>query len=97
MEVVGIAAADDQEAERRFDAERHERRGAHFVGVAVEVFVGVLVAVLVGVFVDVGGTTVGVLVAVFVGVSVTAWAVGVGGLPIVIDPLTHFWLPGAQA
>ena len=36
MEVVGIVAADDQEPEPRLDAERHERRRGHGVGVALE-------------------------------------------------------------
>ena len=83
------------------------------VGVFVAVFVDVggttvFVAVLVGVFVDVEGTTVFVAVfvgvfvdvaaaTVFVGVAVAACAVGVGGLPIVIDAFTHLFAPGLHA
>src|SRR5436190_23699743 len=36
VEVVGIAAADDQEADPRLRTERHERRRAHDLGVAIE-------------------------------------------------------------
>ena len=36
MEVIGIVAADDQEPEPRLGAERHERRGGHGVGIALE-------------------------------------------------------------
>ena len=36
MEVVRIVAADDQEPEPRLGTERHERRRAHGIGVAIE-------------------------------------------------------------